>query len=116
MRYLWRYDVHDCQTLSSVNLSSIDRRYAGAHLPGTAGCRCPCPSVDATMSVSGANQDRRPRRQLNEQTVRRAQVVLILMVLAAGVVAYFVVEDFRAELQILGGIATHNDINTLHTY
>lgn len=68
------------------------------------------------MSVSGANRDQRPRRELNEQTVRRAQVVLILIVLAAGVIAYFVVEDFRSELQTLGGIAARNDVDALRAY
>lgn len=66
------------------------------------------------MSVPDA--DGRPRRELNEQTVRRAQILLILVVLAAGVIAYFAVDDFRAELQVLGGIAARNDVDALRAY
>ncbi len=58
----------------------------------------------------------RSRLPLNEQSVRRAQIAVILIVLAAGVLAYFTIEGFRAELRTLGGIAARNDVDALRTY
>ncbi|MDQ3654904.1 MAG: TVP38/TMEM64 family protein [Chloroflexota bacterium] len=64
-----------------------------------------------------SDPDRRQSRfHLNEQTVRRAQIAVILFVLAAGVIAYFTIDGFRAEMQTLGGIAARNDVDALRDY
>lgn len=56
------------------------------------------------------------RFQLNEQTVRRAQIALILVVLLAGAIAYFTIPAFRAEMEMLGRIAARNDVDALRAY
>lgn len=67
--------------------------------------------LDITMT-----EHRGRRFQLTEQNVRRAQIALIMLILAAGVIAYAAIPGFRAELQTLGGIAARNDVNALRTY
>lgn len=62
------------------------------------------------------DQPHRPRLHLDEQTVRRAQLALILFLLLAGVLAYLTVEEFRAEMHVLGGIAARNDVDALREY
>ncbi|MDQ3695254.1 MAG: TVP38/TMEM64 family protein [Chloroflexota bacterium] len=68
--------------------------------------------LDITMTEPTDRQ----RFQLTEQTVRRTQIAIILVVLAAGVIAYFTIPAFRAEIERLGGIAARNDVDALRDY
>jgi uncharacterized membrane protein YdjX (TVP38/TMEM64 family) len=70
----------------------------------------------AIADIASTDQQRQPRFHLDEQTVRRAQLVVVLALIAAGVFAYVTVDVFRTEMQTLGGIAARNDVEALRAY
>jgi uncharacterized membrane protein YdjX (TVP38/TMEM64 family) len=72
--------------------------------------------MESMLELSMSDLPDQPRSRFDEQTVRRAQIAVILALVASGVIAYFLAPGFRAEMQLLGSIAARNDVDALKAY